>query len=104
MTVWLLGFFAGAALVGGLTLTGVLRVRRYSARHLTAQLAIAGRGMFFSRTPDGVWWRMRLRPCTRRYEDRSGWPDPPPGGGMREPRRPRGPAPLGAAVGLQRPR
>ena len=55
MTLWLLGFFAGATVVGGLTLTGVLGVRRHSSCHLTAQLAIAGRGMFFSRTPDGVW-------------------------------------------------
>ena len=100
MTMWLAGF----AVVGGLSLAGCLNVRRYSSRHLTAQLAIAGRGVFFSRTPDGVWWRLRLRPCTHRYEDRSGWSDPPPEGGVREPLRPRGPSPLGAAVTLDPPR
>ena len=103
MTVWLLGFFVGAAVVGGLALAGVLNVRRYSSRHLTAQLAVSGRGVFFSRTPDGVWWRLRLRPCRRRYEDRSGWPDAPPDGGVREPRPPRGPSPLSAAVRLDPP-
>jgi len=103
MAVWLLGFLAGAAVVAGSAATGVLSVRRYSHRHITAQLAVGGRGVFFSRTPDGVWWRLRLRPCRRRYEDRSGWPDPPPSGGVREPRRPRDPGPLAAAVGLDPP-
>ena len=36
-----------AALVG----SGVLRVRRYSLAHVEGRLAVAGRGLFFSRTP-----------------------------------------------------
>ena len=103
MAGWLLGFLAGAAVAAGLAATGVLSVRRYSRHHVTVHLAVAQRGLFFSRTPDGAWWRLRLRPCARRYEDRSGWPDPPPGGGVREPRRPRGPGPRAAAVKLDPP-
>ena len=103
MVMWLLGLLTGAAGVAGLVATGVLRVRRYSRHHVTARLAVARRGVFFSRTPDGVWWRLRLRPCDRRCEDRSGWPDPPPDGGVREPRPPRGPGPLAAAVQLDPP-
>jgi hypothetical protein len=38
---------AVAALVG----SGALRVRRYSAVHVDGRLAVAGRGLFFSRTP-----------------------------------------------------
>lgn len=32
-----------------------VRVRRYSATHLTAEVTIAGRGLYFSRTEDRVW-------------------------------------------------
>ena len=85
-------------------LVSTLRVRRYSAAHVEGRLAIAGRGLFFSRTPDGVWWRVRFRPCVRRCEDRSGWGEPPPDSGVREPRIPIGPGPLAGAVTLPRPR
>ena len=83
-----------AALVG----SGVLRVRRYSVAHLEGRLAVAGRGLFFSRTPDGIWWRVRLRArrCSTTYP--ADWGDPPPEGGVREPRRP---LPGGRASGVR---
>jgi hypothetical protein len=90
---------AVAALVG----SGVLRVGRYSVAHVEGRLAVAGRGLFFSRTPDGVWWRLRLRPCRRVLEDRDGWGDPPPEGGVREPRRPLGPPPRADQIALHEP-
>ena len=93
----LLGLLAVLATTGGLS------VRRYSATHVAAQLAIAGRGLYFSRTPDGAWWRLRLHPCRRTCEDRSGWGEPPPRSGVREPRRPLGPGPIAGAVELERP-
>jgi hypothetical protein len=86
-----------------LAATGGLSVRRYSATHVAAQLAFSGRGLYFSRTPDGAWWRVRLRPCWRTCEDRSGWGEPPPRSGVREPRRPLGPGPIAGAVELERP-
>jgi hypothetical protein len=76
-----------------LTASRGLTVKRYSGAHLVAQLAVRGRGLYFSRTPDGVWWRLRLRPCRRVCEDRGGWGEPPPDSGVREPRRPLGPGP-----------
>jgi hypothetical protein len=85
-----------------LAATGGLSVRRYSATHVAAQLAISGRGLYFSRTPDGAGWRLRLRPCRRTCEDRSGWGQPPPRSGVREPRRPLGPGPIAGAVELER--
>jgi hypothetical protein len=90
---------AVAALVG----SGVLRVRRYSAVHVDGRLGVAGRGVFFSRTPDGVWWRLRLRPCQRVLEDRDGWGEPPPESGVREPRRPLGPHPRADQIALDEP-
>jgi len=74
-----------------------LDVRRHSPSHISASVAIGGRGLFFSRTADGWWLRLRLRRCGRRCEDRSDWGEPPAGEGVREPRRPRGPGPAGAA-------
>jgi hypothetical protein len=85
-------------------LASALRVRRYSRAHLEGRLALAGRGLFFSRTPDGFWWRVRVRPCSRRCEDRGGWGEPPPDGGIREPRVPPRRGPLAGAVALPRPR
>jgi hypothetical protein len=76
---------------------------RHSAVWVDAQLTIAGRGFYFSRTPDGVWWRFRLRARRCRFEDRSGWGEPPPDVGVREPRRPLGPDPLAAAIELEPP-
>ena len=83
--------------------TGGLSIRRYSATHVAAQLGIASRGLYFSRTADGAWWRLRLRPCRRVREDRSEWGEPPPRSGVREPRRPLGPGPIAGAVELERP-
>jgi len=96
-----------AALVLGaviaLAASGALMVRRYSASHVVAQFAIAGRGLYFSRTPDGTWWRLRLRTCRRVYEDRSGWGEPPRASGVREPRRPLAPGPSAASIELHPP-
>jgi hypothetical protein len=92
-----------ATAVAALAESGVLRVRRYSRVHVEGRLAVAGRGLFFSRTPDGVWWRLRLRPCRRVLEDRNGWGEPPPEGGVREPRRPLGPPPRGDQIALDEP-
>ena len=103
MLAWTVGFLAGAVVVAGLVATGSLSVQRHSCHHVTAQVAIGQRGVFFSRTLDGVWWRLRLRPCTRRCEDRSGWGDTPPDAGVREPRRPLGPGPGASAVRLDAP-
>jgi hypothetical protein len=102
MLLWVLSGLLLAVVL--LTATGGLSVRRYSGTHVVAQLAVAGRGLFFSRTPDGVWWRLRLRACRRVCEDRGGWGEPPPDSGVREPRRPPGPGPLAGGVELDPPR
>ena len=102
MLLWLLS--ASLLSLVFLTATGGLSVRRYSGSHVVAQLAVGGRGLYFSRTPDGVWWRLRLRPCRRVCEDRGGWGEPPPDSGVREPRRPPGPGPLAGLVELDPPR
>ena len=73
-------------------------VRRYSSSHVAVQFTVRGRGLYFSRTPDGAWWRLRLRPCPRVCEDRGGWGEPPPDTGVREPRRPEGPGPRAGRV------
>lgn len=79
-----------------------LRVRRYSPTHIVAEVAIAGRGLYVSRTADGVWWRVRLhRACSAGYSD--DLPEDPSGAGSREPRRPHGPGPLSAATRLEPP-
>jgi hypothetical protein len=93
MVVWLPAFALLALL---LVLATGLRVQRYSSQHVAARLTVAGRGIYFSRTPDGVWWKLRLR----RHAPRCCWPDSdedPPDGGVREPRRPVGPRPASAA-------
>jgi hypothetical protein len=80
-----------------------LTVRRYSPTHFTAELTIAGRGLYVSRTADGLWWRIRLRrSCSPvRCGD---FPDEPfEGAGSREPRRPRRPGPFAATVRLDPP-
>ena len=101
MVLWLLMALLLAFAV--LAATGGLRVRRYSSSHVVARLAVRGRGLYFSRTADGACWRLRLRPCRRVCEDRSEWGDPPPDSGVREPRRPPGPRPIGGAVELDPP-
>jgi hypothetical protein len=71
---------------------GELFVRRPSRRHLLAQVTVGGRGLYVMCTPDGAWWRVRLRrhACGPLAE-------PPDEGqppvGVREPRRPRPPSP-----------
>src|SRR4051812_27826166 len=100
MTLWLA--IAGAFLVG-LGLGNAVRVRRYSRRHIAGEIAIRGRGLFFSRTPDGTWWRLRLRARRCSSTGSGDWGEGPPDGGIREPRRPPGPGPLGAGVKLQPP-
>ena len=99
----LLVILGSAAAVAALVGSGALRVRRYSAVHVDGRLAVAGRGLFFSRTPDGLWWRLRLRRCRRVLEDRDGWGEPPPDGGVREPRRPLGPPPQTDQIALDEP-
>jgi len=73
-----------------------VRVHRYSRGHMTAQATLAGRGLYISKTPDGVWWAVRVR--RRACPPTSWWPDdgPPPSSGVREPRHPVGPGPLAA--------
>jgi hypothetical protein len=76
-----------------------VKVRRFSAAHLEASVTVGGRGLFFSRTPDGSWWALRLR--VRRCGGSDGLEDAPPDGGVREPRPPIGPNPgRGVAIGL----
>jgi hypothetical protein len=98
MFVWLL--LATFVAVVVLTASGGLAVKRYSTTHVVAQLAVRGRGLYFSRTPDGVWWRLRLRPCRRVCEDRGAWGEPPSDSAVREPRRPLGPGPITGAIEL----
>lgn len=78
-----------------------LSVKRYSAAQLEASLTIRGRGIYFSRTPDGRWFKLRLRP------HRCDWPTTgneggPPDIGVREPRRPTGPS-RGSVASLELP-
>ena len=100
MTLWMA---VAGGFLAGLVLANAVSVRGYSPRHLAGEVALRGRGLFFSRTPDGTWWRLRLR--TRRCETTypAGWDDAPPNGGVREPRRPPGPGSFGAPVKLQPP-
>jgi hypothetical protein len=74
-----------------------LRVRRRGPGHVVAQLTLAGRGLYFSRTPDGDWWKLRLR---RRCPATPAWsgPEDPHGAGVRETRRPPGPQPLSSGA------
>src|SRR5215207_8846793 len=62
MLGWVAFAIAGSlAAATALVLSGVVRIHRYSPAHVDGRLAVAGRGLFFSRTPDGVWWRVRVR-------------------------------------------
>jgi hypothetical protein len=91
----LMGLVASTALVAM-----SVRVRRYFPGHLTLQATLAGRGLYFTRTPDGTWWAIRLRrrrcrlACWRPGDSGS------EGTGVREPRRPLGPGPLAASDAL----
>jgi hypothetical protein len=76
-------------------LAASLRVHRHSRGHVTVRATLAGRGFYLSRTPDGVWWAIRVR--RRRCAPECWWPDDPGAeGGVREPRRPLGPGPRAA--------
>jgi hypothetical protein len=101
--VWMLLWLLSASLLAFavLTATGGLSVQRNGC-HVVAQLAVGGRGLYFNRTPDGVWWRLRLR--RRACGHRGGGGEPPPDSGVREPRRPQGPGPLAGLVELDSPR
>jgi hypothetical protein len=98
MLPWLL--VAALTTLLGLVITGGLQVRRYSRGHVAAQLAVRGRGLYISRTPDGTWWRVRLRPRCGACAWPSDWGDEPPDRGVREPRRP---LPSGALGGVPEP-
>jgi len=90
--------YAVAVMISAVSLLAAsVRVRRYSRAHVTAQATVAGRGLYVSKTPDGVWWAIRIRQCV--CTPTSPWPDggPPWSSGVREPRRPVGPGPLDAA-------
>jgi hypothetical protein len=93
---WLL--IAGA-FVAGLGMAQTVHVRRCSPSHIVGEVALRGRGLFFSRTPDGTWWRLRLRArrCGAGMAS-ADQDDPPADESVREPRRPRGPGPATAAV------
>ena len=71
-----------------------VRVRRYSRRHVVASLTVQDRGIYFSRTPDGDWWKLRLR---RRHCARPNDDEDPPDSGVREPRPPAGAGPASGA-------
>jgi hypothetical protein len=76
-----------------------MMVRRFSPVHLEARVTPRGRGLFFSRTPDGSWWALRLR--RRRCDGPQWFGDPPPDAGVRELVLPLGPRPgRGAAIDL----
>jgi hypothetical protein len=100
MTLWLL---VAAGFVAGVVAAHAVTVCRYSPSHVVGEVSVAGRGLFFSRTPDGIWWRVRLRGrrCTTTYP--ADWGDAPPDAGVREPRRPPGRGPLNAAAALEPP-
>ncbi len=84
-------------------LAGGLRVHRFSPGHVTARLTVAGRGLYFSRTPDGDWWALRLRRRCRAASPPPGPADAPPDIGVREPRRPPGSGPVAAGARLDLP-
>jgi hypothetical protein len=100
VTLWLM---IAAGFVVGVVAGHVVTVRRYFSSHVVGEVSVAGRGLFFSRTPDGIWWRVRLhaRRCTTTYP--AEWGDAPPDAGVREPRRPPGRGPLSAAAALEPP-
>jgi hypothetical protein len=100
ITLWLM---IAAGFVVGVVAAHAVTFRRYSPSHVVMEVSVAGRGLFFSRTPDGIWWRLRLRArrCTTTYP--ADWGDAPPDAGVREPRRPPGRGPLNAAAAVKPP-
>ncbi len=101
MSAWIA---ASTPIVLAAGLASRLRVRRFSPSHITARLTVAGRGLYFSRTGDGDWWALRLRRrrCQAAFPA-PGPPDEPPDLGVREPRRPPGPAPVAGGASLELP-
>ena len=101
MAAWLAALVV-IALVAGLA--GGLRLRRFSPGHITARLTGSGRGIYFSRTPDGDWWALRLRRrrCQAAFPA-TGPADESPDIGVREPRRPPGGGPVAGAARLELP-
>jgi hypothetical protein len=98
MELWLQLAVPGVCVMA--LLASAVRVKRYSRQHVVARLTIFGRGLYFSRTPDGIWCKLRLR----RHVPRCCWPergDEPPDMGVREPRNPPGRGPV-TAVRLDR--
>jgi hypothetical protein len=97
-------FWLGLVAVVALLATGALSIHRYSRGHIVGQLAIAGRGLFVSHTPDGSWWRLRLRSRRCGFFALPGDPgDEPPATGVREPRRPLPPGPRASSIELDWP-
>jgi hypothetical protein len=52
MTLWLM---VAAGFVVGVVVARAVTVCRCSRSHFVGELSLAGRGVFFSRTPDGIW-------------------------------------------------
>jgi hypothetical protein len=98
MTTWLT---VSTAFLGGVGAANFVTVHRYSRSHVVGEVAVRGRGLFFSRTPDGTWWKLRLRARRCNTSGPADWGDAPPDGSVREPRRPPGLGPLAASAQLQ---
>jgi hypothetical protein len=92
VTVWVLGSVLLIGVLAG-ALWADIGVRRYSRGHVAGQATLFGRGLYFSRTPDGIWWRVRLSPRRRMCGPLGEWGEDPPDIGVREPRRPPPPSP-----------
>jgi hypothetical protein len=86
MAIWLI--LALAVALALLVTARAVEWHRFSKGHFTVQFAIRDRGLYFSRTPDGTWWKIRLRTRDCECVYPSDWGDPPPDIGVREPRAP----------------
>jgi hypothetical protein len=101
---WLVaGVAVAVATAAVLVASGMLSVRRYSGSHLVAHVAFSRRGLYLSCGPEGMLWRLRLRPWRAGCEDLGSWGEPPSNSGVREPRRPLGPGPLADGIKLDPP-
>jgi hypothetical protein len=101
MSPWLAAI---GAFLGGVGATKTVSVHRYSRGHVEGEVAIRGRGLFFSRTPDGTWSKLRLRARRCNTTFPVDWDNgEPPEGGVREPRRPPGIGPRTGSVKLEPP-
>src|SRR5918994_1289127 len=52
-----LSLMMAAGFVVGVVASHAVTVPRYSPSHVVGEVSLAGRGLFFSRTPGGVWGR-----------------------------------------------